>query len=101
RAIAGENPGATLWQGALGAAAMGNALGGIQVGARANIVVLDENSPAINRRQGDAALDALVFAGQPNPVRNVMVGGKWQVKDGHYSGEDAIQAAYLSTLNKL
>lgn len=80
---------------------MGDALGGIQVGARANIVVLDENSPAIAGCNGDEVLDALVFAGQPSPVRDVMAGGVWRVKDGHYPGEDAIQAAYLSTINKL
>ena len=101
RAIAGENPGATLWQGALGAAAMGDALDGIQVGARANIVVLDENSPAIAGCKGDEFLDALVFAGQPSPVRDVMAGGVWRVKDYHHPGEDAIKAAYLSTFNKL
>ena len=97
------HPGANLWRGAVsgGGRAMGYEISGIAVGAPAHIAVLDDNHPAIAGRAGDEALDALVFAGQPNPVRDVMVSGQWRVKDGRHAQEDAIRERFLKVVERL
>ena len=55
-------------------------------------VVLDAKRPTLRGKSGDALLDVLVFAGNDNPVRDVMVGGRWLVEDGHHVAEHAALA---------
>ena len=103
RAIAGVPPGAALWGGAAagGAAAMGYENGGLEAGAPAHIAVLDQEAPALIGKDGNDILDSLVFAGQPTPVKDVMVGGSWQVRDFHHPKEDSIRDKYKSVLSAL
>ncbi len=95
--------GAALWRGALagGAAANGRALGRIAAGARADLVILDPRSPALLQREGDALLDALIFAGNANPVRDVFVGGRHVVEDGHHIAEHALLARFERAMQAL
>lgn len=98
------HPGARLWKAAVagGLRASGfKGVSGLQKGAPANIAVLDENSPVLAGSEGDALLDALVFSGQPSPVRDVMVRGKWRVKDYRHATEDQLRQAYLSAITAL
>ncbi len=103
RAIAGVHPGAALWGGAAagGAAAMGYENGGLEAGAPAHIAVLDEEAPALIGKNGNDILDSLVFAGQPTPVKDVMVSGRWQVRDFHHPEEASIRDKYKSVLSAL
>ena len=39
--------------------------------------MLDADAPALTGLSGDALVDGTVFAGNANPVRDVMVGGRW------------------------
>ena len=55
-------------------------------------VVLDAKRPTLCGKSGDTLLDALVFAGNDNPVRDVMVGGRWLVEDGHHVAEHTVLA---------
>jgi formimidoylglutamate deiminase len=57
--------------------------------------------PALMGKSGDLLLDALVFAGNENPVRDVMVGGRWLVSEGHHVAEHAVLARYRSALAQL
>jgi formimidoylglutamate deiminase len=43
-------------------------------------------------------LDALVFSGNVNLVRDVMVGGRWVVRDGGHLKRDEIAEAYRATM---
>ena len=63
------------WAG--GAQACGIAAGQIEVGQRADVVVLERLAA-----EGDAALDVAVFAARGNPVRHVVAGGECVVRDG-------------------
>ena len=49
----------------------------------------------------DRLLDALVFAGNDNPVSDVMVGGRWVVEQGRHVAEDAVLAGYRRAANIL
>jgi formimidoylglutamate deiminase len=80
----GSSTGRTLYDAALsgGAQALGQPVGRIEPGCRADIVVLERDTPTIAGRAGDEALDSWLFAGNVNPVRDVMAGGRWAVRDG-------------------
>ncbi|WP_119168277.1 formimidoylglutamate deiminase [Algihabitans albus] len=81
--------GAELFRGALagGAQALGRPLGRLAPGSRADLLVLDPETPALIGLEGDPLLDALVFAGNVNPVRDVAVGGRWVVRQGRHTAE--------------
>lgn len=95
--------GASLWRAALagGALAAGRRLGAIAPGLRADLVVLDGEAPALLSRRGDALLDALVFAGNQNPVRDVFVGGRRVVEEGHHIAEHDVLARFRGAMKTL
>jgi len=82
----GSSIGASLLQAALdgGAQASGQPVGRIEPGMRADLVALDLDHHCLVGRSGDALVDAWLFSGNANPVRHVMVDGRWVVRDGHH-----------------
>ena len=84
-----------------GAQALGRRAGAIAPGCRADLVVLDVRDPALASQPVDALLDAAMFGPCRRPVRDVMVGGQWVVRDGHHPDEDAVFARYQSCLRRL
>ncbi len=95
--------GARLYRAALegGARALGRPIGRLAPGCRADLIVLDDRLPTLFGRDGDLLLDALVFAGNLNPVRDVMVGGRWLVEAGRHRGEEAVFAGYRRAVAEL
>ncbi|NIR29879.1 MAG: formimidoylglutamate deiminase [Gammaproteobacteria bacterium] len=77
-----------------GAQALGRAAGALAVGHRADLVVLDPQTPALWYKPGDLLFDAVVFAGNVNPVRDVLVGGRWRVVERRHAQEDEIAARF-------
>jgi len=92
--------GSALYRGALagGARALGRPVGSLAPGCRADLVVLDGGCPALLGKPDELLLDALIFAGNENPVRDVMVGGRWLVRERHHAEEAGILARYKATL---
>ncbi|MBI2381029.1 MAG: formimidoylglutamate deiminase [Gammaproteobacteria bacterium] len=88
--------GRRLWTGAArgGAQALGLEAGILAAGFRADLLVLDEGVPALMGKDGDTLLDALVFAGNVNPIRDVMVLGRWQVREGRHAREEEVLAKF-------
>ena len=103
RDAAGPSVGAALYRAALagGAQAAGRPVGCLAPGCRADLVVLDPDHPQIAGRADDVALDSFVFSGNRNPVRHVMAGGAWLVRDGRHVRQAEIAARYLETVRKL
>lgn len=99
----GDSVGETLWQAALrgGAQASGLAIGELREGARADLIVLDENSPLLAARDERSVLDSFLFAGNTPLVRDVMVGGQWQVRAFRHRDEERIAARYRTTVAAL
>ncbi len=95
--------GALLFRRALtgGAQALARPIGRLAPGCRADLVVLDDDNPALYGRNGDVLLDSLIFAGNTNPVRAVMAGGRWVVQNGHHPHEEKIFAAYTAAMDVL
>ena len=99
----GGSIGASLWRAALagGAEALGRPIGALQVGARADFLVLDGDHPLLSGREGDVLLDALIFSGNHNPISDVMVGGRWVVRQGRHPDQDTIAQRYRETVAAL
>ena len=81
-----------------GVQALGRPIGELVAGARADLVIVDPNRSTLFGRSDDMLLDALIFAGNDNPVTDVMVGGSWVVRAGRHDREVEIFEAYKSAL---
>ena len=81
-----------------GAQALGVAPGRIEVGAPADVVALDLAHPSCAGRQGDALLDAWVFAGQRGMVDAVWRRGRQVVRGGRHVARDGIVNRYRAAV---
>ena len=63
--------------------------------------MLDPETPVLPGRGGDTLLDALVFAGNQNPVRDVFVGGRQLVEEGHHIAEHDVLARFRGAMKAL
>ncbi|WP_107330151.1 formimidoylglutamate deiminase [Metapseudomonas otitidis] len=92
--------GRTLFDAALagGAQALGQPVGALAVGSRADWIVLDGTDPYLATAEGDALLNRWLFAGGDRQVRDVMVGGRWVVRNGHHPAEEATAWAFAEVL---
>ncbi|MCC6073220.1 formimidoylglutamate deiminase [Massilia sp. GCM10020059] len=92
-----------LWQGALqgGALAAGRKVGSLSAGLRADLLVLDSEHPNLDGAEASDVLGSFVFCGNDNLVRDVLVGGRWVVKDGAHIGQAAITQRYKRVLTEL
>ena len=57
---------------------------------RADLVVLDDQHPALYGKRNSALIDSWVFGCNGTPVKDVMVGGEWRVRDGTHVEEEAV-----------
>ncbi|MDU9395641.1 formimidoylglutamate deiminase [Pseudomonas sp. zfem003] len=92
--------GRTLFDAALagGAQALGQPVGALAEGSRADWIVLDGTDPYLATAEGDALLNRWLFAGGDRQVRDVMVGGRWVVRNGHHPAEEATAWAFAEVL---
>lgn len=99
----GESSGLRLYQAALegGARAVGQPVGAIAAGRRADLLVLDGDDPALAEQAAANLLDAAIFGPSRRPVRDVMVGGRWVIGEGHHADEEAILLRYRQTMRRL
>jgi formimidoylglutamate deiminase len=74
-----------------GAQALGRRIGAIEMGARADLVVLDDFT----------TLDMYVFSMGRGAVCDVMVGGRWVVRDHAHPAEEEARTAYQHALDAL
>lgn len=77
-----------------GEQASGQGGGALVAGRRADLVLLDPQSHVLLGHGPDTVLDAWLLGGTQNPVRDVMVAGRWVIRDGRHPEEEAIRAAY-------
>ncbi len=94
---------ANLWTQALrgGAAAAGHARWGLQVGARADALVLDAGDPALLGVPPSHTLDALVFSTPTNAIRDVCVAGRWVIRDRRHADETRLASRFEAAMHAL
>ena len=95
--------GRTLFDAALdgGAQALGQPIGVLEVGKRADWLVLDGNDPYLATASGDGILNRWLFAGGDRQVRDVLVNGQWVVRDGRHADEEESSRAFTQVLRDL
>ena len=95
--------GRNLYEGALagGSQALAQTVGKLQAGHRADWLVLDGNDPYIATASNDGILNRWLFAGGDRQIRDVMVNGKWVVRDGRHAGEEQSAKAFAQVLREL
>ncbi|HHZ8897019.1 TPA: amidohydrolase family protein, partial [Klebsiella michiganensis] len=95
--------GNVLYQGALrgGARALGQNIGQLSVGYRADLVVLDSQNPFIASAEDQMLLNRWIFACSSNPITAVMTGGRWVIEDGHHHQEESVSQAFIQVMKHL
>jgi formimidoylglutamate deiminase len=92
-----------LWRAAAegGAQAIGQPVGSLAAGRRADFVVLDGADVDFESIEAPDALAVSTFAGDANRVRDVFVAGRCVVDDRHHAIEEAAGTSYRSALERL
>jgi formimidoylglutamate deiminase len=92
-----------LWLGACagGAQALGQPVGMLAAGRRADLVVLDGNDVDLEALDAPGALAVATFSGNANRVRDVFVAGEPVVIEGRHPREEQARDAYRATLGRL
>ena len=100
---AGDSVGETLWRAALkgGAQAADLPIGALDASMRADFMVLDNESPLLAARDSRSVIDSFLFAGNVSPVRHVMAGGKWVVRDFQHRDEARLAARYRTAVERM
>lgn len=99
----GISTGTRLFDAAIegGGLSLGRGGGGLHVGARADIIVLDAEAMVFAGHRVEAILDRWIFSGNVPLVTDVMVGGKHVIRAGRHPREDEIAAAYREAVERL
>ena len=97
------NTGRNLLDAALagGAQACGRKIGSIAPGYRADLLALDCDHARLYGRRQDDLVDSWIFSGNENLVRDVYIGGKKLIVNGHHADEETIAQNYRATLDQL
>ena len=84
-----------------GAQAAARGSGVIEKGALADLIALDGNAIDLVGKEGDALLDAWIFAGSEPAVQHVWSAGRHVVKDGQHIARTLIRDRYVATIRSL
>ncbi|NOR19244.1 MAG: formimidoylglutamate deiminase [Xanthomonadales bacterium] len=84
-----------------GSAALGQAVGRLEPGYRADFLVLNDTHELLCGRQPDAALDSWVFAGDKSMLASVWVAGHAVIEQGHHPADATLRSAFLKTINEI
>jgi formimidoylglutamate deiminase len=84
-----------------GAKACGEPAWGLVAGARADALVVDARDASLLGIPAARLLDALVFSSPSAPLRDVMVAGRWAVRDGRHAHADAIARRFERAMQEI
>jgi len=84
-----------------GAAAAGQPAWGLVAGARADALVVDPGADAMLGVAPERSLDALVFSSPSAPWRDVMVAGRWVIRDGVHAEARSIGERFAAAMREL
>jgi formimidoylglutamate deiminase len=84
-----------------GATALAQPAGSLAPGMRADLVVLDREHPRLYGHRAETALDAWIFGAAEGAVRDVMVAGRWLVRDRRHIAREHVEARYRIAIDRL
>lgn len=99
----GKACGRTLYEAACegGRLALGQPVGRVAEGFRADLVELDDTHPMLCDVSDDDVLDRYLFAGDGRMIRSVLVGGRTVVREGRHEARDAAAAGFTAVMKEL
>jgi formimidoylglutamate deiminase len=102
-ATSGGSTGRRLFEASVagGNQALKQSAGSIEVGHRADFVILDDDHPTLVGRTGDQRLDSWLFCGDSRLVREVYIAGRCVVENGRAIARDSVDAKYKSAMLSL
>jgi formimidoylglutamate deiminase len=74
---------------------------GLSVGARADLLVLDTQDSSLLGLPAERLLDALVFSSPGQPFRDVMVAGRWALREHRLQGQADITPRFAAAMLEL
>ncbi len=86
---------------ATGADAIAQNTGALAPGRRADLVVLDADHPRLIGHDPATAVDAWVFSGADDVIRDVWVGGTQLVANGRHSRQEAVRRDFVAAMSSL
>jgi formimidoylglutamate deiminase len=84
-----------------GAVALGQSVGRLEPGFRADFLELDDHHELLAGRKPDAALDSWIFAGDNSMLNSVWVAGRRVVEQGHHAAEVASRADFSQAVSDM
>ena len=84
-----------------GAAPAGEPRWGLVAGARADALVVDMQEDGLLGLAPTFALDALLFSSPGRPWRDVLVAGRWAVREHRHANEEAIARRFETAMHEL
>lgn len=84
-----------------GARALGQPVGQIEKGKRADLVELDSQHPLLEGKSGDTVLDTFLFAGDRSMIRSVHVAGNLVVDQGRHAGQEVLERGFRTAMREL
>jgi len=84
-----------------GGKATGQAVGILDVGYRADLLVLDESHELLAGRQPDVAMDSWIFAGEQTMIKSVWVAGQRLIEQGVHLRQKSIRSAAARAILEL
>jgi len=84
-----------------GAVALGQTVGRLETGYRADLLELDTSHELLTGREPDTALDSWIFAGDKSMINSVWVAGRRVISKGRHTAEAALRTGFLHVLSEL
>ena len=84
-----------------GASALGQAVGRLAPGFRADWLELDPDHPLLHGVEEADIVDRFIFADESSMIRSVFVGGQQRVEGGKHPGREAAAAAFAAVMEDL
>ena len=84
-----------------GGIAIGQPVGQLDIGYRADMLVLDDGHELLAGRSADVAMDSWIFAGDQTMIDSVWVAGECIIKQGSHMREESIRAAFARAILEL
>jgi len=81
-----------------GGIAIGQAVGRLDIGYRADLLELDASHELHSGRDPDASMDSWIFAADQAMIKSVWVAGECLVKDGVHVAQEPIRAAFAKAM---
>ena len=84
-----------------GAKAISQNVGSIEIGKRADLIVLNNQHPSLFNKSDSFILDAAIFASSQLPVKDVFVAGKQMIASGQHSLDETLLKNYQSVVERI